>query len=82
MVNRTQRTTVNSATLDSTGLQIAVAHNGGVFVINTQSRTITGNYNTTGSVDEVLWDSEGDMWFGYHGGERRAKEYENGNTNR
>lgn len=70
--------TANSATVDSTGLQVAVAHNGGVYVVNTQSRTITGNFNSTSSVDEVLWDSEGDMWFGYYGGERRAKEFQDG----
>ena len=70
---------VNSATLDSTGLQVAVAHTEGVFVINTESRTITSYYNISNSVDEVHWDSEGDMWYGFYGGERRAKEYRNGN---
>ena len=73
-------TTVNSATLDSTGLQVAVAHSDGVYVINTESRVISAYYNTSTSVDTVHWDSEGDMWFGYYGGERRAKEYRNGNT--
>ena len=73
-------TTVNSATLDSTGLQVAVAHSDGVYVINTESRVISAYYNTSTSVDVVHWDSEGDMWFGYYGGERRAKEYRNGNT--
>ena len=68
----------NSATLDSTGLQVAVAHNQGVYVINTQSKIVTADYNTTNSVDQVLWDSEGDMWYGFYGGERRAKEYTNG----
>ena len=68
----------NSATVDSTGLQVAVAHNQGVYVINTQSRTITADYSLANSVDSVLWDSQGDMWFGYNGGERRAKEYNNG----
>ena len=55
-----------------------MAHSYGVYVINTESRTITAT-TTTGSVDVVHWDSEGDMWFGYYGGERRAKEYRNGN---
>ena len=68
----------NSATVDATGLQVAVAHNEGVYVINTQSRTISGNYNSSNSVDQVLWDSEGDMWYGYYGGERRAKEFTDG----
>ena len=72
-------TSVNSATLDSTGLQVAVAHSGGVYVINTESRIISGNYETSSSVDTVHWDSEGDMWYGFYGGERRAKEYRNGN---
>ena len=72
-------TTVNSATLDSTGLQVAVAHSYGVYVINTESRIISAYYNESTSVDVVHWDSEGDMWFGYYGGERRAKEYRNGN---
>ena len=70
---------VNSATLDSTGLQVAVAHTEGVFVINTESRTISSYYNISNSVDTVHWDSEGDMWYGFYGGERRAKEYRNGN---
>ena len=73
-------TTVNSATLDSTGLQIAVAHSDGVLVINTESRIISSYYNYSNSVDVVHWDSEGDMWYGFYGGERRAKEYRNGNT--
>jgi len=58
---------------------VAVAHTEGVFVINTESRTITSYYNISNSVDEVHWDSEGDMWYGFYGGERRAKEYRNGN---
>ena len=69
-------TTANSATIDSTGLQVAVAHNTGVYIVNTQSRTITSSYNTSNSVDQVVWDTEGDLWFGYYGGERRAKEYD------
>ena len=68
----------NSATLDLTGLQVAVAHNEGVIVINTQSRTVSASYNSSNSVDQVAWDSEGDMWFGFYGGERRAKEFTNG----
>ena len=68
----------NSANLDSTGLQVAVAHTEGVFVINTQSREITSQYNSSNSVDYADWDSEGDMWYGYFGGERRAKEFTDG----
>jgi len=68
----------NSANLDSTGLQVAVAHTGGVYVINTQSRTITSDFSSNNSVDYVEWDSEGDMWYGFFGGERRAKEFSNG----
>ncbi|MAI04125.1 MAG: hypothetical protein CMA07_00245, partial [Euryarchaeota archaeon] len=68
----------NSANLDSTGLQVAVAHTGGVYVINTQSRTITSDFSSNNSVDYVQWDSEGDMWYGFFGGERRAKEFNNG----
>ncbi len=66
---------VNSATPDSTGLQIAVAHSSGVYIINTQSKVITESYNTTSSVDSIVWDTEGQLWFGHFGGERRAKEY-------
>jgi len=68
----------NSANLDSTGLQVAVAHTGGVYVINTQSRTITSDFSSNNSVDYVKWDSEGDMWYGFFGGDRRAKEFSNG----
>ena len=70
--------TANSANLDSTALQVAVAHTQGVLVINTQSRSITSDFNASNSVDFVDWDSEGDMWFGFSGGERRAKEFNNG----
>jgi len=65
----------NSATPDSTGLQVAVAYTGGVYVVNTQLRIVTVSYNTSSSVDHVLWDAEGELWFGHFGGERRAKEY-------
>ena len=68
----------NSANLDSTGLQVAVAHTEGVLVINTQSREITSEFNSSNSVDFADWDSEGDMWYGFYGGERRAKEFNNG----
>ena len=68
----------NSANLDSTGLQVAVAHTEGVLVINTQSREITSEFNSSNSVDYADWDSEGDMWYGFYGGERRAKEFDNG----
>jgi hypothetical protein len=66
----------NSATPDSNGLQVAVAYTGGVYVVNTQLRIVTESYNTSSSVDSVLWDNEGDLWFGHFGGERRAKEYD------
>ena len=68
----------NSATPDSTGLQVAVAYTGGVYVVNTQLRIVTESYNTSSSVDSVLWDTEGDLWLGHFGGERRAKEYDTG----
>ena len=68
-------TTVNSATLDSTGLQIAVALRWGPSDKYTESRIISSYYNYSNSVDVVHWDSEGDMWYGFYGGERRAKEY-------
>ena len=69
-------TTANSATPDATGLQIAVAHTGGVYIINTELKIVTSQYNTSNSVDTVAWDSEGDLWFGFYGGERRAKEFD------
>ena len=69
-------TTANSATPDATGLQIAVAHTGGVYIVNTELKIVTSEYNTSNSVDAVAWDSEGDLWFGFYGGERRAKEFD------
>ena len=69
-------TTANSATPDATGLQIAVAHTGGVYIVNTELKIVTTEYNTSNSVDAVAWDSEGDLWFGFYGGERRAKEFD------
>ena len=74
--------TANSATPDSTGLQIAVAHSDGVYIVNTELRIVSKIFNTSNSVDYVIWDTEGEMWFGFFGGERRAKEYDiNGWTN-
>ena len=69
-------TTANSATPDATGIQVAVAHTGGVYIVNTGLRIVTMQYNTSNSVDYVVWDSEGDLWFGFYGGERNAKEYD------
>ena len=66
----------NSATSDSTGLQVAVAHTDGVYVVNTELRIVSSIYNTSNSVDYIVWDTEGELWFGYFGGERRAKEYD------
>ena len=68
--------TVNSATPDATGLLVAVAHTGGVYVVNTESRIVSRSINTSNSVDSVVWDTEGQLWLGYYGGERRAKEYD------
>ncbi|MDP6869893.1 MAG: hypothetical protein QGI21_03890 [Candidatus Poseidoniaceae archaeon] len=68
--------TARAASSDSTGLQYAVAHNGGVYVINMELRIAIRNYTTNNVVDQVEWDSEGDLWFGHYGGERRAKEYD------
>ena len=65
----------NSATSDFTGLQIAVAHTYGVYVVNTELRVVSKTYNSSSSVDSVVWDTEGELWFGFFGGERRAKEY-------
>ena len=65
----------NSATPDATGLQVAVAHTGGVYIVNTELRLVSFIYNTSNSVDYVVWDTDGDLWFGFFGGERRAKEY-------
>ncbi len=69
--------TANSATPDATGLQVAVAHSEGVYVINTELRIVSKSINTSNSVDYVVWDTEGNIWIGYFGGERRAKEYDN-----
>ena len=66
----------NSATPDSTGLQIAVSHTDGVYVINTELRVVSASYNTTSSVDYVVWDTEGELWLGFFGGERKAKEFD------
>mgnify|MGYP005663834325 FL=1 len=65
----------NSATPDATGLQVAVAHTEGVYIVNTELRLVSFRYNTSNSVDYVVWDTDGDLWFGFFGGERRAKEY-------
>ena len=64
-------TTANSATPDATGLQIAVAHTGGVYIVNTELKIVTSEQYIN-SVDAVAW-FRGDLWFGFYGGERRAK---------
>ena len=51
----------NSATADSTGLQIAVAHTEGVYIYNTELGIVTNTYNVSSSVDYVLWDTEGEI---------------------
>jgi hypothetical protein len=68
--------TAKSATPDSTGLQVAIAHTEGVMIINTELRILTKTYNLSSTVDSVVWDTEGQLWFGQNGGERRAKEYD------
>lgn len=67
--------TAKSATPDSTGLQVAIAHTEGVMIFNTELRIPTKTYNISSTIDSVVWDTEGDLWFGQNGGERRAKEY-------
>ncbi len=68
-------TTVHSATVDSTGVLVAIANPNGAFVVNIQQKTITRTLNATTSVDYALWDAEGDIWLAHFGGERRAKEH-------
>jgi hypothetical protein len=68
-------TTVNSATMDSSGNLVAIAAPEGAFVVNIIQKTITRTLNSTNSVDYVLWDAEGDLWLAHYGGERRAKEH-------
>ncbi|HIF45234.1 MAG TPA: hypothetical protein EYQ73_00315 [Candidatus Poseidoniales archaeon] len=69
-------TTVKSASPDSTGLLVAVAHTEGVYIVNTELRIVTKFYNTTTAVDSVLWDTQGNLWFGHFGGERKALEWD------
>ncbi len=69
-------TSVKSAAPDSTGLLVAVAHSEGVYIVNTELRIVTKFYNTTSAVDSVVWDTQGDLWFGHFGGERKALEWD------
>jgi hypothetical protein len=57
-----------SATPDSTGLQVAIAHTEGVMIFNTELRIPTKTYNISSTIDSVVWDTEGQLWFGQNGG--------------
>ena len=67
--------TATSAAPDFTGLQYAISHSEGVYLMNMELRTVVRNYSTSNYVDQVEWDSDGNLWFAHYGGERRAKEY-------
>lgn len=71
--------TANSATPDSTGLLIAVAHSYGVMIINTELVIVSDSYNLSRNINSVVWDNEGNLWFA-DSSERRSKEY-SGQTN-
>ena len=68
--------TANGARLDDAQLLTAVAHDEGVFVVHMELQIANRNISTSERVNDMDWDSEGDLWLAYFGGRRRAEEYD------
>ncbi|MDB9834870.1 hypothetical protein OAC38_02425 [Candidatus Poseidoniaceae archaeon] len=65
----------NGARLDDAQLLTAVAHDSGVFIVHMVLQIANRNISTTDPVNDVDWDSEGDLWLAFFAGRRRAEEY-------
>ena len=69
--------TANSARLDDAEVLAAVAHEEGVFVVHMDLQIANRNISTPERVNDMDWDTEGDLWLAYFAGRRRAEEYDN-----
>ena len=65
----------NGARLDDAQLLTAVAHDAGVFIVHMGLQIANRNISTSDPVNDVDWDSEGDLWLAHFAGRRRAEEY-------
>jgi len=65
----------NGARLDDAQLLTAVAHDGGVLVVHMDLQIANRNISTDAPVNDMDWDSEGDLWLAHFAGRRRAEEY-------
>lgn len=65
----------NGARLDDAQLLTAVAHDAGVFVVHMDLQIANRNISTDAPVNDMDWDSEGDLWLAHFAGRRRAEEY-------
>ena len=65
----------NGARLDDAQLLTAVAHDAGVFVVHMDLQIANRNISTDAPVNDLDWDSEGDLWLAHFAGRRRAEEY-------
>lgn len=65
----------NSARLDDAQILTAVAHDAGVFIVHMDLQIANRNLSTTDPVNDMDWDTEGDLWLAHFAGRRRAEEY-------
>lgn len=65
----------NAARLDDAQLLTAVAHDAGVFIVHMDLQIANRNISTTDPVNDMDWDTEGDLWLAHFAGRRRAEEY-------
>ena len=66
------------AKLDVGETLLAVVYNSGFLTFNIETQIINENTTLSTNPDSIDWDADGDIWVGYHNGQRKAKEYSNG----
>jgi len=68
------------AKLDFGETLLAVLYNSGFLTFNINTQMINENTTLSTTPDSIDWDADGDIWVGYHNGQRKAKEYSNGES--
>ncbi len=63
------------ARLDEAKELVAVAHQGGAYVVQLSTESITENITLPDPVNDVEWDHQGDLWIAQYAGKRKAEEY-------
>ena len=61
----------NSARLDDAQILTAVAHDAGVYIVHMDLQIANRNLSTTDPVNDMDWDTEGDLWLAHFAGRRR-----------